>query len=399
MDNFDSFGLPEALQHTLHHMQFSKPTPIQAQAIPQALDGKDILGSAQTGTGKTGAFGIPLVTKLLTNPNSSALVLTPTRELAAQVMKQLEQMLGRKSRIKTALLIGGDPIQKQFHQLRNQPRLIVGTPGRINDHLERKSLKLHNTDFLVMDETDRMLDMGFTIQIERIIKLLPETRQTMLFSATLPKNITQIANKYLNNPVRIAVDATCSPAKNITHDVVQVREDEKFNSLLSQLEDREGSVIVFVKTKHSTEKMAKRLFHEGHNTTSLHGDLRQNKRHQVIKNFRSGKHRILVATDVASRGLDIPHIAHVINYDLPQCPEDYIHRIGRTARAGAEGSAMCFVTPSDRKQWRAIDRLMNPNAAPSVEEDEPRRRRPSRKPFKFRNKNRKFSRNTTKSAA
>ncbi|MCI5048924.1 MAG: DEAD/DEAH box helicase [Rickettsiales bacterium] len=362
MTHFDDFGLPEALTHTLKHMQFDTPTPIQAKAIPHALAGKDVLGSAQTGTGKTAAFGIPLIARLLSNPRGSALVMTPTRELAAQVMQQLQAMLGRNSKIKTALLIGGESMPKQIHQLRKSPRVYVGTPGRINDHLERGTLKLNDTTFLVLDETDRMLDMGFTIQIEQIMKHMPQMRQTMLFSATLPKNIEKVAAKYMQKPVRISVSNTSAPAANIKHDAVQLENADKYDRLLSELNEREGSVILFMKTKHATDKMATKLSKAGHSADAIHGNLRQNKRDRVIANFRRQKYRILVATDVAARGLDIPHIEHVINYDLPQCAEDYIHRIGRTARAGAEGSAICFVAPSDTGKWRAIQRLMDPNA-------------------------------------
>lgn len=387
MQNFSELALPESLNHTLHHMQFITPTPIQAQAIPHALLGRDVLGSAQTGTGKTGAFGIPLVTRLLSNPRGSALVMTPTRELATQVMEQLQAMLGKRSKIKTALLIGGESMPKQLQQLRNRPRLFVGTPGRINDHLERGSLMLHDTGFLVLDETDRMLDMGFTVQIEKVMKFMPKTRQTMLFSATLPKNIVKISEKYLNDPVRVAVSATSSPAANIKHDVVRVNDDEKHGRLLSELDARNGSIILFMKTKYGTEKMATKLSKAGHSADAIHGDLRQNKRDQVIADFRDKKYRILVATDVAARGLDIPHIEHVINYDLPQCAEDYIHRIGRTARAGAEGSAMCLVTPSDDVKWKAINRLMNPDT-PAEESEKPKRR--GGKPGKFRGNRKRF---------
>lgn len=362
MKTFQEMGLPESLMHTLQHMQFNEPTPIQAEAIPLALQGKDILGSAQTGTGKTAAFGIPLVTKLHLSPNNSALVITPTRELAAQVITQLKAMLGKKSKIKSALLIGGDSIHKQLAQLRKRPRIIVGTPGRINDHLKRGSLSLKDTNYLVLDETDRMLDMGFSIQIEDILKHMTGQRQTLLFSATLPKNIVKIAEKYLSQPIRVAVSAPSSPAANIKQDTLKISEADKYPNLLNQLDERQGSVIVFLKTKYSTEKMAKKLSQKGYNAKAIHGDLRQNKRERVITAFRKKKYRILVATDVASRGLDIPHIEHVINYDLPQCPEDYIHRIGRTARAGAEGSALNLVTPSDKSKWNAIDRLLNPDA-------------------------------------
>jgi superfamily II DNA/RNA helicase len=360
MITFQDMGLPDALNCALRHMQFNEPTPIQVKAIPLALEGRDILGSAQTGTGKTGAFGIPLIARLLLNPRGSALVMTPTRELAAQVMSHLQVMLGKQSKIRSALLIGGEPMPKQLQQIRSRPRLIVGTPGRINDHLKRGNLMLHDTDFLVLDETDRMLDMGFTIQIENVMKYMPAKRQTLLFSATIPKNIARIAAKYLNNPVHVAVNTTSAPAANIKQDILRIKEVEKYPSLLTQLNERKGSIIIFVKTKYGTEKMAARLSSEGHSADAIHGDLRQNKRDRVIAAFRKKKYRILVATDVAARGLDIPHIEHVINYDLPQCAEDYIHRIGRTARAGARGAALNLVTPADKGKWRAIDRLLNP---------------------------------------
>lgn len=358
MKNFNLLGLPEALNRALQSMQFIKPTPIQAQAIPPALQGADILGSAQTGTGKTIAFGIPLITKLMLNEKDSALVMTPTRELATQVMKQLQSLTGANSKIKSALLIGGESMPKQLQQLRQRPRLLVGTPGRINDHLERGSLKLHNTTFLVLDETDRMLDMGFSIQIEKIFKFLPKTRQTLLFSATLPEKIVSIAKKYLNNPERITVDAE---SVKIPQEILRVSSSDKHTHFLAQLESRKGSIIVFMKTKFSTEKMAVKLSQQGHSAIAIHGDLRQNQRARIIDNFRNKKYRILVATDVAARGLDIPHIEHVINYDLPQCAEDYIHRIGRTARAGAKGETVCLLTPADQNKWSAIHRLLNPN--------------------------------------
>ncbi len=376
MRSFQSMGLPEALSHTLQHMNFKDPTPIQAEAIPLALEGRDILGSAQTGTGKTGAFGIPLVAKLIKDPHGAALVITPTRELASQVMAQLGALLGRQSNIKHALLIGGDSIPKQLQQLRQRPRLIVGTPGRINDHLKRGTFHLNHTDFLVLDETDRMLDMGFSIQIENIIQFLPAKRQTLLFSATIPKNIAHMAEKYLNNPAHIAVNSTSTPAANIQQDSLYVTEAEKYQSLVAQLNTREGSAIIFIKTKHAADRMAAKLAKEGHDAQAIHGGLAQSKRERVMSEFREKKYRILVATDVASRGLDIPHIKHVINYDLPQCPEDYIHRIGRTARAGAAGFSLTFITPADKSKWSAIDRILNPGrfvANDRVEKDPKKR--------------------------
>lgn len=386
MENFLSLNLPQPLMQALQHMQFTTPTPIQAQAIPPAMEGKDILGSAQTGTGKTGAFGIPLITKLLTGPRGSAMVLTPTRELAMQVLKALQEMLGNQRSIKTALIIGGEPMPKQLQQLRMRPRLIVGTPGRINDHLERGTLMLHDTNYLVLDETDRMLDMGFSVQIERILKFLPQQRQTLLFSATLPDNIIKMSKKYLNNPVRVSVGSTTVAAPKIKQEIMHVTDAEKYRQLLGQLETRDGSIIVFVKTKWGAEKMAGRLRKEGHRADAIHGDLRQNKRDNVIRAFRQKKYRILVATDIAARGLDIPHIEHVINFDLPQCPEDYIHRIGRTARAGAEGASLCLIAPDDKGKWKAITRLLDPDAKPETKESKGPRRNTRKKPYRGRKK-------------
>lgn len=360
MQDFNSLGLPQPLMRALAQIPFTTPTPIQAQAIPPALEGRDILGSAQTGTGKTAAFGIPLITKLLNNPRGSALVMTPTRELAVQVIDMMEKLLGKYSPIKSVLLIGGESMPKQLQQLKMRPRLIVGTPGRINDHLERGSLMLHDASFLVLDETDRMLDMGFGMQIERIVKFLPRERQTLLFSATLPDNIVALSNKYLTNPVRVSVGSTTKPIARITQDIIHTTDADKYMKLREQLDQRQGSIIVFVKTKWGAEKMATRLRRDRYSADAIHGDLRQSRRERVITGFRDSEFRILVATDIAARGLDIPHIEHVINYDLPQVPEDYIHRVGRTGRAGAEGAAVCLITPQDGLKWKAIHRLINP---------------------------------------
>jgi superfamily II DNA/RNA helicase len=363
MKNFRDAALPQALVHRLEQIGFNNPTPIQEKAIPVALEGKDILGSAQTGTGKTGAFGIPLISHLMNNEQGRALILLPTRELAVQVKKALEQFTSAKSKISSVLLIGGEDMGRQLSSLKSKPRLLVGTPGRVNDHLTRGTLKLNDVNFLVLDEVDRMLDMGFGIQLDAIAKFLTaKERQTLMFSATMPKNIQNLAAKYLQDPVRIAVGSENTPTVNIKQDNIKVSESEKFPRLLEELDKREGSVIVFIKTKYAADAMAKNLRKSGHRADALHGDLRQNKRAQVIEAFRKQNYRILIATDVAARGLDIPHIQHVINHDLPQCPEDYIHRIGRTARAGAAGEALNFLSPSDNIKWRAIQRLLDPNA-------------------------------------
>ena len=375
MENFLSLQLEQTLMDSIAKINFKTPTPIQAQAIPAALKGKDILGTAQTGTGKTAAFGIPLVNFLLKTKKDTALIMTPTRELATQVMQTMNSLVG-KGNIRTALLIGGDSMQKQLKQMKRNPRLIVGTPGRINDHLERRTLDLRNTTFLVLDESDRMLDMGFTPQINQVLRTVPKKHQTLLFSATLPNNIIKLAERYLDNPERISVGSTSSPIEKIKQEVIHVKDGDKYNQLIKEIYSRQGAILIFVKTRRNAEKMVKRLKYDSHDADAIHGNLRQNKRDRVIKAFRNNHFRILVGTDVASRGLDIPAIKHVINFDLPQVPEDFIHRIGRTARAGAEGSALSFVGNEDRSKWNAIQRLIDPNfrAEPGSEATNRRKR-------------------------
>ena len=360
MINFEGFSLSQNLKNSLARMNFTAPTPIQVSSIPLALEGRDILGSAQTGTGKTAAFSIPLVELLSRSKQGSALVLTPTRELANQVIAVIIQLLGKSNPIKAACLIGGESMHKQLGQLKSRPRIIVGTPGRINDHLDRKSLKLSDTGFLVLDETDRMLDMGFGIQIDRILKYLPVKKQTLMFSATLPEEIVRMSAKYLKNPERVSMGATNVPSIKIKQEVIHIKQEQKYQELIKQLQERTGSILVFVKTKHNSKNLAAKLCKEKFKADALHGNLRQSKRTTVMSAFRNKKFTILVATDIAARGLDVPHIEHVINYDLPQVAEDYIHRMGRTARAGAEGSSLSFITNSDREKWNAIERLLDP---------------------------------------
>ena len=361
---FASFDLPAVLSQALVRMKYEHPTPVQARAIPAALEGKDVLGSAQTGTGKTGAFSIPMIARLMENPESCALVLTPTRELATQILTVVQQLLAGNRDIRTALLIGGDSMAKQFDQLRARPRLIIGTPGRINDHLRRNAALFQKTNMVVLDEADRMLDMGFSIQIDSILEECQDGRQTLMFSATFPDSILKFARKYMNNPERVSVNPAQVSAANIKHEILHTIEAEKYDNLCQQLDRREGSIIVFVKTKHGADRLAGKLERENHNAGVIHGGLKQRQRDRAIQSFRSKKTRIMVATDVAARGLDVPHIEHVINYDLPQNPEDYVHRIGRTARAGAEGEAIAFVSPSEKGKWAAIHRILNPNEKP-----------------------------------
>lgn len=344
MQNFADFNLPPFLKASLDRLGFVKPTPIQVQAIPIALQGQDILGSAQTGTGKTAAFLIPVITRLLASNDETALILTPTRELAKQVFDFANQLLGNRAGIKAALLIGGAPIYNQLRQLNTGARLLIGTPGRVNDHLSRNGCLLEKTRFLVLDETDLMLDMGFSEQIDDILEYMPQKRQTLLFSATLPPAIIKMSEKYMSNPQRIAAGQANTVAVNIVEDIVYTTRDGKYDELCKALDAKQGAVIVFVKTKVDAEQIAKKLQKSMHEVDVLHGGLRQSRRERVTKLFRNKKFRIMVATDVAARGLDIPHIEHVINYDMPQCHEDYIHRIGRTARAQASGHALSLIT-------------------------------------------------------
>jgi len=398
MENFKTLKIEDSLKNSLSKMNFVKPTPIQGMAIPVALEGRDILGTAQTGTGKTLAFSVPLINKLILDKNALALVMCPTRELATQVMEAIKSIISDKINIKTALLIGGESMQKQLRQLSNRSRIIVGTPGRINDHLKRKSLNLSATKYLVLDETDRMLDMGFTPQIEMVLKFVPKNHQTLLFSATLPQNILRISERYLTKPERISAGATSVPIAKIKQETLQVFKENKYDELIDQFLNRKGSILVFVKTKRSADKMVKRLKEEGHSADAIHGDLRQSKRDRVINSFRKGMKRILIATDVAARGLDIPLIQHVINYDLPQVPEDYIHRIGRTARAGSDGSALTFLTPDDRSMWNSINKLIDPNfksVPSSLKRDSKSKRRgkrPNNKKRKARDEKRSYGR-------
>lgn len=358
MQDFSQLNLPKTMLTAIGKLGLETPTPIQAKAMPTILKGLDVVGTAQTGTGKTLAFGIPIAAKLLLQPETSALIITPTRELAMQVMKSIQAVMCTTINNKTALLIGGDPIHKQIRRLKNNPRLIIGTPGRIIDHIERQTIDLSNTKFLVLDETDRMLDMGFSVQIDNIIKHIPKKRQTMLFSATMPNNIVKISKKYLYEPIRVAIDSTFKPAQNLKQEHIKLQDKERPTRLLTEIKKRTGSIIIFVKTKRSADRIALKLLKEDIQAIAIHGDLRQNKRAKAIKQFSRGDYNVLVATDIAARGLDIGCVEHVINYDLPQTPEDYIHRIGRTARAGKSGSAISFVTPSTNKMWNLINKMM-----------------------------------------
>jgi ATP-dependent RNA helicase DeaD len=358
MENFDELNLPDFLRKSIHRMNFVKPMPVQAQAIPLALEGRDVIASAQTGMGKTVAFGVPLLTFLSKNPGQTALVLTPTRELAMQVLEVLRKLSGDSPLGGSVLIIGGASMGNQLQSLSRKPRLVIGTPGRIIDHLARLSLSLERAGFLVLDEADRMLDMGFAPQLERILKHLPAKRQTLLFSATIPPDIQVLGARFLRDPVRVAVGPTTQPIPQVSQVLIHTNEVRKFEELTAELEERQGSVLLFCRTQHRVDRILDKLKKLGVKATRIHGGRSQSQRRQAIEQFREGKIRVLVATDIAARGLDIHHIAHVINYDLPRNPEDYIHRVGRTARAGALGSALCLLTGEDRGLWERILKLM-----------------------------------------
>ena len=360
MSKFSKFNLSDTLNKSLKSINFITPTPIQEKSIPIILDGNDILGSAQTGTGKTAAYAIPILDLLLKSKKSSVLILIPTRELAKQVLDVVHSLLGFKGSISSISLIGGESMSKQLSQLKRRPRIFVGTPGRINDHLRRGSLNFNDVKYLILDETDRMLDMGFEVQIKDILKHIKGEKQILMFSATIPKNIIKLSSKYLNNPVRVSVGDSNIVAENITQEIIELKSDEKLLQVIDQINKRNGSILVFVKTKYGTEKLAKSLSKNKIKSFPLHGGLRQSKRNTVMKKFREMKFRVLIATDVAARGLDVPHIEHVINYDLPQLAEDFIHRIGRTARAGSKGIALTFITKGDFVKWKEIQNILNP---------------------------------------
>ncbi|MBS1986215.1 MAG: DEAD/DEAH box helicase [Bdellovibrionales bacterium] len=371
---FSELGLPASLEVSLTKMGYDAPTPIQEQAIPIALKGGDIIGCAQTGTGKTAAFGIPLVTRLIRNPTETALVLVPTRELADQVASVLNQLTFNEHGVKVALLIGGISMFQQIRWLSQRPRIIVATPGRMADHLRRREHLLSSTRMLVLDEADRMLDMGFAPQLEEIRQYLPKgERQTMLFSATIPTDIQRMAAKWLKNPESITAGSNSKPVDRIVQASIETTQEAKREVLSAEIKKRQGSIIIFTRTKSRADRVARHLQREAQ-VCVLHGDRSQPQRREAIQGFRDGKYRILVATDIAARGLDIPHVAHVINYDLPMQAEDYVHRIGRTARAGADGESLCLITPDDTKMWREISRMMKlgPVASTDRERSAPR---------------------------
>jgi ATP-dependent RNA helicase DeaD len=356
MNSFVEMSLAPELQSALNALQFQTPKDIQKAVIPIALSGRDVVACAETGSGKTAAYGIPLVARLLENPGKTGLVLAPTRELVAQIANFLQALTKDCRGFQVAAIVGGADIRRQLGQLKRNPRIVVATPGRLIDHLKRKNLKLENTAALVLDEGDRMLDMGFAPQLDQILRFLPKDRQTSLFTATLPDRVRKLADKYLRQPERINVGRTSLPVASIKQSIVELTVKEKDMRLVDELNLRRGSVIVFMRTKHRTDKLARFLESYGFSVSLIHGGRTHGQRNRALEMFRSGRSRILCATDIAARGIDIPTVEHVINFDLPMMDEDYVHRIGRTGRNGASGEAVSFVTPEDRSAWQTLAR-------------------------------------------
>lgn len=352
---FDNLGIVPQLLAVLKRKAIATPTPIQHQSIPITIKGKDIMGIAQTGTGKTLAFGLPLVQRLNEIPGR-ALILLPTRELALQVEETLNA-LGRAFNMRSAVLIGGESMYKQIQELRRHPRIIVATPGRLLDHLEQRQVQLNDIRILVLDEADRMLDMGFAPQLTRILKTVPRERQTMLFSATMPQSIVKLATTYMAQPVRVEV-APAGTTADVEQEIFIVRQEVKLLLLEKMLEEYSGTVLVFSRTKHGAKKITRVLRAMGHGAAEIHANRSQAQRREALDGFKSGKYRILVATDIAARGIDVSDIAVVINFDLPDNSGDYVHRIGRTGRAGKKGRAVSFATPHQKNEIRTIERLI-----------------------------------------
>jgi len=357
---FSQFTLSDALMTRLNTNKFETPTPVQAAAIPPALEGRDVLATAQTGTGKTLSFLIPIIEQLQKSDvrGAQALILLPTRELAMQVEKAFRVIRTSPSQT-VALVVGGLSEGSQLEAIRRGARLIVATPGRLEDFLKRKLVRLDGVKVLVLDEVDRMLDMGFQPAIARIAGMLPETRQTLCYSATLEGAVKEVARKYLNNPARIEIGSVLKPAENVELRTFEVEPDKKQELLEHLLGTEEGSFLVFVRTKHGADRVARRLSRGGFSATQIHGDRTQSQRNQALRSFSEGHHRVLVATDVAARGIDVANVAHVINFDMPKVAEDFVHRVGRTGRASAHGVASTFAVPAERGDLRKIERTLS----------------------------------------
>ena len=362
--NFEELGLAKRLVRKLAEQGITDPTPIQAKAIPHTLAGRDVMGIAQTGTGKTAAFGLPMAHNLLKadgkpDPKTvRGLILAPTRELVKQIADNLSAYTGG-THLKVNLVVGGASINGQIHRLQRGTDLLVATPGRLIDLLERKAVRLDVTRYLVLDEADQMLDMGFIHALRRIAPLLPKDRQTMLFSATMPKLMAELSTAYLVDPVRVEVSPPGKPADKVSQSLHFIEKEGKTDLLVQHLSEHPGDLsLIFTRTKHGADRLLKSLQRAGFDAGAIHGNKSQGQRERAIKAFKSGELTVLVATDVAARGLDIPGVRHVYNYNLPNVPDNYVHRIGRTARAGRDGRAVAYCAPDELGELKAIQKTM-----------------------------------------
>ena len=363
--SFDTLGLSPVIKHNLSGLGYRLPTPVQAKAIPLALEGRDVIGSAQTGTGKTAAFGLPMIERLVLRGNATALkprqpraiVLTPTRELALQVNESLVGF-SRKTGLRTVAIFGGVGMQPQIAALKRGVHIVVATPGRLIDHMQQGNVDLSAIEVLTIDEADRMMDMGFLPPLRTILRAMPKQRQTLLFSATFPEPIRALALQFMINPAEVQAAAPNSAAATVTHRVHRVQNDKKRALLVHLLKQSGNQTLVFCRTKRGSDRLCRHLASSGLRAAAIHGDKSQNARTQALRDFKSGKTHVLVATDIAARGLDIEQLPVVINFDLPMVAEDYIHRIGRTGRAGAEGQAVSLVSHDEMDQLRGIQRLI-----------------------------------------
>lgn len=355
---FEGLGIAPRLLQILQQNRFTSPTPIQHQAIAPAIEGKDVIGIAQTGTGKTLAFGIPLIQRVA-QQKARGLVVLPTRELAQQVNEML-QRIGRPLGLRTAVLIGGESMRRQIDQLKRNPHILIATPGRLIDHLQEKTVTLANIKVLVLDEADRMFDMGFAPQIHKIFEHMagPGERQTLLFSATMPDAIVAIAARRMTLPVRIEVAPAGATIEATEQEIYIVKKESKLSLLETILHEHAGAVLLFSRTKHGASKIAKHLRMQGERATDIHSNKSMGQRREALEGFKSGKYRVLVATDIAARGINVANIELVINFDIPESSEDYVHRIGRTGRAGREGKAITLATPDQQGDIRSIERLI-----------------------------------------
>ncbi len=354
--SFHNLGLDKPILKVLDRLKFITPTPIQAQAIPDGLKGEDIIGVAQTGTGKTLAFGLPIIQRLIKH-GGRGLILLPTRELAMQVEEVFHKVAGSFG-VRTAIIIGGAPMFSQIKSLRKNPHVIVGTPGRIINHIEEKTIKLSDVNILVLDEADRMLDMGFEPQIRKILHVVPKDRQTMLFSATMPSEIVKMATQYMKRPTHIEVARQGTTAEMVDQEIFIVARNQKKDLLQLLLKQYEGTVLVFSRTKYGAKKICRDLNRKGYKAAEIHANRSLSQRKEALEGFKKGKYRVLVATDIAARGIDVIGIALVVNFDVPEYAEDYVHRIGRTGRAGMTGHAITFIMPSQSDKLRKIERLI-----------------------------------------